>query len=429
MGVSQQRMGPEARTNPSGRRVWRARPRDADGNRVVLGTYARKGPCDRPGEDCCCQHALDVFYARRMGSVVPDTFGAYAEVWLERHPGRSARTEADYRSKLRVALRLKVDGAELREWRIGAFTTQQANSLRHEMLAAGWSPGYAINVLRRLHTMCEDAMNDGRTAANPFHGATRRLQRAVRDRPDEWVETDAQVYALAVMHNFCAAAGGHEPMLRCLVDWGLRVGELFALKRVEQDIARGVWRVSGTAWDGKWSPSTREKRHDRSGPMTAETQAMLRALPPRLGVPWLFPTPGNVQTRKPRIDWPPHAFLASMVEEDGYAKTARRLGVSDNALRKHLRNHAPGVELAAPTGGALWRYDNWRRDVWLPTCAAAGISPRPKDFRASLNQHLRESGVDREERAAFFGHDPDVNERSYTRSTLVNPDAIKALIG
>lgn len=406
--------------------AWIARPADD----VYLGRFKRRGPCDARADACCAQHALDTYYDRQLGSLVADTFGAYGEVWLTRHDHRAARTEADYRSKLRVALRLEVDGLKLADWRMGAFTVQHAITLRQQMGAQGWAPGYQINVLRRLHTMCADAARDGRIppGTNPFTDVARPLHRKKNQR-DEWVEDDANIYPLAVMHNFCREGGVYEPMLRCLSDWGIRVGELFALKRVEQDVAKGIWRVSGTAWNGKWSATTREKRHDRTGPMTAETQAMLQALPPRVGVPWLFPTPGNLQTRKPRIEWPPYVMLANMVEEQGYSKTARLLGVSDNALRKHMRNHAPDAVLAPPTGGTLWRYDNWRRDVWLPTCKRAGIWPRPKDFRASLNQHMREAGVDREERAAFFGHDPDVNERSYTRSVIADPDAIRAVIG
>lgn len=38
----------------------------------------------------------------------------------------------------------------------------------------------------------------------------------------------------------------------------------------------------------------------------------------------------------PKISWPSKEALAKMVEKDGYAKTARALGVSDSAVRKRL---------------------------------------------------------------------------------------------
>lgn len=43
--------------------------------------------------------------------------------------------------------------------------------------------------------------------------------------------------------------------------------------------------------------------------------------------------------RPTRIDWPDHDELLRMVKESSYLETARRLGVSDNAIRKRLRNH------------------------------------------------------------------------------------------
>mgnify|MGYP000923179231 CR=1 FL=1 len=41
-----------------------------------------------------------------------------------------------------------------------------------------------------------------------------------------------------------------------------------------------------------------------------------------------------------RIAWPPSAELLKMVEVDSFLAIGRRLGVSDNAVRKHLRNHS-----------------------------------------------------------------------------------------
>jgi len=42
-----------------------------------------------------------------------------------------------------------------------------------------------------------------------------------------------------------------------------------------------------------------------------------------------------------KIDWPDAAKLAAMVEASSFLATGRQLGVSDNAVRKRLRNHPP----------------------------------------------------------------------------------------
>ena len=45
------------------------------------------------------------------------------------------------------------------------------------------------------------------------------------------------------------------------------------------------------------------------------------------------------QPRKKRIDWPEITELKAMVHNLGYSGAGRELGVSDNAVRKHIKNH------------------------------------------------------------------------------------------
>jgi hypothetical protein len=40
--------------------------------------------------------------------------------------------------------------------------------------------------------------------------------------------------------------------------------------------------------------------------------------------------------QKSKIDWPDKSSLIAMIELDGYSSTARKLGVSDNAVRKRV---------------------------------------------------------------------------------------------
>jgi len=41
-----------------------------------------------------------------------------------------------------------------------------------------------------------------------------------------------------------------------------------------------------------------------------------------------------------KIKWPPLNELLKMIEESNYSVVARKLGVSDNAIRKHIKNHS-----------------------------------------------------------------------------------------
>lgn len=43
-----------------------------------------------------------------------------------------------------------------------------------------------------------------------------------------------------------------------------------------------------------------------------------------------------------KIDWPSVEVLNSMTKQFGFSEAGRRLGVSDNAIRKRLKNHTPG---------------------------------------------------------------------------------------
>ena len=128
----------------------------------------------------------------------------------------------------------------------------------------------------------------------------------------------------------------NEPMIRMLSDCGVRVGEMLALRRTLQDLKTGVFRVKGTAWNGAVIASSREKNHDREGPIPPGTLALLRAIPTRIDVDWLFPTPGSAHTRRPRIDWPSYEELRAELETTSYKALSRKLGVSDNALRNQI---------------------------------------------------------------------------------------------
>lgn len=419
--MTQGRWSPRPGAREKGRVTsWRARvpdptrldPKTGKPMAKQLGTRALKHEA---------QALIDAWYDKaEAGLLDARTVGDYAEVWLVRHP-RSERTNHTNRHRLNAVLDLHVEGRKLRDWALKELTPEEVTTLRGLMLDR-WSLGYVRGILTVLSAFGVDAARDNRTAnrSNPFARATVRMPKGPVE--DEGFDP----LPLPIMHNLARAAGDNEAQIRTLVDLGLRVGELLALKRVHFDPKGCTMMVAGTAWNGKVWPTSREKNHNRVLPVPPGLMEFLLAMPPRIDSEFLFPTPGNAATRKSRADWPAWAELAAEIEATSYKAVSRRLGVSDNAVRNRMRNYAPGVVLAPPTGGKLWRYDNWRRDVWLPTCNAAGIYPEPKDLRASLNQHFIEEGVPGPQRAAFFGHQESVNDSHYRTLRISDPASIMA---
>jgi hypothetical protein len=156
---------------------------------------------------------------------------------------------------------------------------------RQQRAAAG-----AGAIVRVLSAMAADAIDDRCATVNPFKGVRLRAGDLRVAKPTR----DTCIWTMDQMHDFAAAAGpGNEPMIRMLADCGMRVGELLALRRARQDLKTGIFRVKGTAWNGAVIETSREKNHDREGPIPPGTLALLRATPARIDVEWLFFTPGG----------------------------------------------------------------------------------------------------------------------------------------
>lgn len=152
----------------------------------------------------------------------------------------------------------------------------------------------------------------------------------------------------------------------------------------------------------------------------------------RIGVDWLFSTPGSAHTRQPRIDWPSHEELDAELKALSYKALSRKLGVSDNALRKRMRAYEAGRPPGGARrddGGKLWRYDNWMRDVWNPTVERTGMDATPKEFRASWETHLIAAGANTDDVAAIAGHSINVQAEHYRQALHRSSDFIKAAIG
>jgi len=48
---------------------------------------------------------------------------------------------------------------------------------------------------------------------------------------------------------------------------------------------------------------------------------------------------GSRRVRKAKITWPPIGELLEMLAESNYSAVGRELGVSDNAIRKHIKKN------------------------------------------------------------------------------------------
>ncbi len=426
--MTRHRESPLRRVNPSGKTVWIARYTDAEGKRRSAGTFAKKGPCAEQGTDCCAQHAIDAAYGIKTATSSPNTVGSYAADWTDRYP-RSERTDRTNSSRVEQVLDVPLEGRLLRDWPWAELRRKHVLALvRHMLVREGRAAAGASNVLRTLSAMTEDAITDEVADVNPFRGVTvrkndRRVRKAAR-RP--------HVLTWQQMHEFAAAAGRNEAMLRMLADCGLRIGELFALERAEQDLKNGVFRVTGTGWEGRFIESSPEKNHEREGPIPAGCLTLLRTAPRRIDSRWLFSTPGGAHTRTPRIQWPPQKELRAMVAASGFSAAGRSLGVSDNAIRKHLQSDhdARATDNPAEIGGLMWRYSNWYRDVWLPARTASGINATPHDFRHSWVTNLAaEQGVDEADLADIAGHGLAVQQDRYRHPLRRSFNAIRDAIG
>lgn len=352
-GMPKHRETPLRRTNPSGATVWVARYTAPDGRRLSAGTYKLK----RDAQD-----AIDGAYDRPQ---IPTTIGAYAAVWIKRYP-RSERTNVTNEGRIRQLLDVKVEGRTLKHWPMRDLRRRHAVELVDHMLRKQHrATTGAQNILRAFSALAEDAITDELCDVNPFKGVRVRSsdQRATKQR------RQVRVFSWEQMHAVAAAAGEHEAMIRMLSDCGLRVGELFALRRA--DLNGSSASVQATAWEGVITESTREKNHDRTVPIPPSLVGLLRDMPTRIDSQLAFPT---------------------------------------------LR-------------GKAWRYNNWRRDVWNPATKAAGIDMRPHEMRHSFISLLTADGIDAADLAAITGHNVETMVGTYTHPLQRSFDDVRRLVG
>ncbi len=246
----QRRETPVKRKNPSGKVRWVARYTNAQGMRVSAGTFKLKGEA---------QDAIDAAHDRPANA---GTLGAYAATWTSEHP-RAQRTNDTNDHRISRVLDVEIGGRLLRDWPYRELKRKQAHELvRHMLVEQGRSASGAVNILRALSAMSEDAITDEVADVNAFKGVrVRANDPRVTKQPKAHV-----VYSFDEMHALAAVAGAHEPALRVLSDCGLRIGELLGLER--RDYRDGMLHLRGSAHEGVFTEGNQPtKIHVRSVPI------------------------------------------------------------------------------------------------------------------------------------------------------------------
>lgn len=383
------RESPMPRKLPNGKTVWLARYTGRDGLRRYWKPEWNRGSATfKRKRDA--QTAIDEAYERVYGlGLEPTTFGAYFEVWPARYP-RSERTNKTNVGRIKNVLDLDVLGRPLRAWPMDEFRRRHAYDLVDKMLREqGRATTGAVNILRALSVMVEDAITDEVCEVNGCKGVrVRRNDPRATRKPRE-----PRVFSFEEMHTFAAAgraetrartrrldrrgkkpvyysARNYEPMLRTFTDTGLRLGEVLALRRADFD--GEVFMLRGNAHDGTISEGdTDTKDHTRTVPCGPTLAAMIRGRPPRIDTDVLFPTPT----------------------------------------------------------GKVWRERNFYREVWDPARQATGMDIRPHDCRNSWVTHLHALGINEADLADAAGHGIETMLGRYTHPLSQSHDAIRKAIG
>jgi len=169
-----------------------------------------------------------------------------------------------------------------------------------------------------------------------------------------------------------AAPKDGEALIRFLSDCGMRIGEVFALDASDYDRHEQTIRIHRTAQEGRITEGLKGKRgggQERTAPVPNRLAELLDRRIRRVGL--LFPTPR----------------------------------------------------------GSVWRYRNFRRDVWDPACRATGLWPTPHDFRHSFVSEMRTAGVNDDDLAAITGHTVTMMLAHYSHPLGRSFDDVRKAIG
>jgi integrase len=389
---SARREAPMRRTMSSGKVVYLARYTAPSGKRCYWKPdWNRKSSTFLLKRDA--QRAIDEAYECTYGiGVDAATVGVFFNTWLERYP-RSPRTNETNRRRVACTLDLDIEGRPFESWVISDLRRKQINLLVTRMLRdQGRSAGGASGILRSLSAMAEDAITEEVADGNPFKGVRikandPRASKAAR-RPQIWTFEQMHEFSDAALLPRLGADGEsvkRDPkqalaearaadlrrvMIRTIVDTGLRLGEVLALRRDDFDGER--IRSRGNAHQGVITDGdTDTKKHERVVPCPPTLARLIEAQPQRIDSDLLFPT----------------------------------------------------------LHGKVWRERNFYRDVWNPTRVATAMDITPHECRHSYISHLRAAGVDDADLADVAGHTIQTMLNRYTHGLDRSHDQIRNVIG
>lgn len=355
---------PVKRRNPSGRTVWQARYPARDGGWPSAGAYAKKSEA---------QAAIDAAMDREWSATTKDTFGAYADTWIDRRP-RGRRTNITNASRIRSVRKLRIEGIALEDWRFADLRRRHAFELVERMLVDQRRTHTGVqNIMRTLSAMAEDALSDEVIELNPWRGVKVRAN----DPRIRTTRRPKRVWSWADMHAFARASGRWEPAVRVLSDCGLRVSEMLALQHEDVDFDAGMLTIrrtldlDGTVLDGTKTTHDSDGDGGRRVPIPEDLLQMLWSMDRRVGTPLLFPN------------------------ERGRPKILR----------------------------------NFYRDVWERAQRATGLDIRPHEMRHSWITHLAAAGVDVADLAAMAGHTVETANAHYRHAKYESYDKVRGLIG
>ena len=384
---------------------------------LILGSFKRRGDA---------QLRLDAYYDELARPTKPMSVRSYFAGWTTNHP-RSKVTNKTNEGRINAVIDVEIEpGLQLGDMVYRDLHRGHAPPLiAHMLVKQGRTVNGVRAILRALSAMTTDAIDDHMAEVNPFlrHKIAPddpRIQKRPKPKSPAWIRAD--------MHEFAAAAGSYEAMVRVLSDCGLRLGELFALRVEFQNYAGGWLAVRGSIDRyGNLVHTSREKNHHRDVPLPPSTAALLAAIPIRLGCPWIFYTPGLVVAQSPGTA--ARAAEARRLHEQGisWKRIAAQFGVSEGTV--HYWKDLQPKPARTRGGGQRWLQRNFYRDVWDPIVEKIGRRVTPQEFRASWETDLRERGYPEDEIALYAGHSRRVADEHYVRPRENSAEAIRQALG
>lgn len=332
----------------------------------VDGSRRRKSPF--PSKTAALAHYRDVIEPQLRGDPAPTlelTFTEFVTMYLERHAADvRPRTVATLTERLRHA-----------ERRFGDVPLRDLERMTDEI--AGWQAkqpdGVRYGRTQAIRQTLEAGVRWGYMTRNPAKLAGRNRQPAARTvRAFSRAELDAITFELSP---------GYAPLPAFAAATGLRPEEWQALERTDVDRRAGLLNVRRTVSSGEVVELGKTTRSRRQVPLSPHALAALDALPPRLDVRLLFPSPSgellhldNFRNRQ----WSP------AVEASGVRRPARIYDLRSTFASNALAAGISVFELARIMGTSVEMIE--RHYGTLLEGAGAGITTRLAAFEAEQDR-------------------------------------------